>query len=87
MSGTVRLDESLGLVEARSQCVPKLGMGNPVLPVKLDEVDLARLAIDVGARRANLLLDVRWQLEGDGLNVLVPGRCCRGRIKTASRPS
>ena len=66
MPGTVVLNELLGLVEDHTQCVPKLGVGNPVLPVKLDKVQLACLPVEIHPVRADLLLEVLWQVEADG---------------------
>jgi len=58
VSGTVVLDEFLGLVEAHTQRVPKLGVGNSFLPIKLDEVQLTCLPVKVRPVRSDLLLDV-----------------------------
>jgi hypothetical protein len=65
VSGAVILDEPLGLMEPHTQCIPELGMGDPVLTVKLEQVELARFSVEVRTARADLLLDVLRYLEAD----------------------
>ncbi len=58
MSGTVAPDQLFGLVEAHAQRIPKLSVGNPVLTVKLDQVQLAGLPLGVRPTRPDLLLEL-----------------------------
>jgi hypothetical protein len=54
------LADPLGFVEAHPQRVPKLGMGDTVLPVELDKVHLTGFSVEICSGSADLLLDVRW---------------------------
>ena len=58
MSGTVAPDQLLGFVEAHAQRIPKLSVRNPVLTVKLDQVQLSGLALGGRPARPDLLLEL-----------------------------
>jgi hypothetical protein len=65
MPGSVGLDKLLGLLEARAQCVAKLGVGNSVLPVKFEEVQLACFPFEIRPFSADLRFDFVRDLEAD----------------------
>jgi len=58
VSGAVAPDQLLGFVEAHSQRIAKLSVRNPVLAVKLDQVQLAGLALGVRPAGQDLLLEL-----------------------------
>src|SRR5207244_1983760 len=59
------LQKLLGLMETQVQRRLELAMSDLRLAVLLHEVDLLRLAVEVDALGAQLLLDIRWQLKAD----------------------
>jgi hypothetical protein len=69
----VPLEYSVGLKAAQAQCLTELVVRNPVLPVKLDEICLARLSVEIRPIRADLLLNLLRNLKADGHDTLPQG--------------